>query len=127
MIAMKERKNKAREQACANINVRSFAMVAGLLLAILVFCGSLSYFIPQGHFQTDANNNIIPGTYEKGEVEGIALWRVLTAPVRVFASEDAVTILMISVFLLIMSGVFNLLDKTGGIKTFIHYTVYLRI
>ena len=30
---------------------------------------------------------------------------------RVFASEDAVTIIVISVFLLIMSGVFNLLDK----------------
>ena len=57
--------------------------------------------------------------YEKGEVDGIAIWRVLTAPVRVFASEDSLTIIMISVFLLIMSGVFNLLDKTGGIKVFI--------
>lgn len=96
-------------------------MVAALLLAILVFCGSLSYFIPQGAFETDASGNIIPGTYRKGHVEGIALWRVLTAPVRVFASEDALTIIMISVFLLVMSGVFNLLDKTGGIKAFISY------
>lgn len=92
-----------------------------LLLAVLLFCGSLSYFIPQGAFERDADNNIIPGTYEAGQVEGIALWRVITAPARVFASEDALTIIMISVFLLIMSGVFNLLDKTGGIKTFIVY------
>ena len=54
-------------------------------------------------------------------MEGIALWRVLTAPVRVFASEDALTIIMISLFLVIMSGVFNLLDKTGGIQAFILY------
>jgi len=99
-------------------------VVAVILLAILFFCGSLSYFIPQGAFETDANNNIIPGTYQKGQVEGIALWRVLTAPVRVFASEDAVTIVMISIFLLVMSGVFNLLDKTGGIKTFIAYIIH---
>ena len=99
-------------------------MVASLLLAILVFCGSLSYFIPQGAFQTDASGNIIPGTYRKGHVEGIALWRVLTAPVRVFASEDAITIIMISIFLLVMSGVFNLLDKTGGIKAFISYIMH---
>ena len=111
----------AKEQAYSNISVRSFLIVAVLLLVILLFCGSLSYFIPQGSFETDANNNIIPGTYEKGQVQGIAVWRVLTAPVRVFASEDAVTIIVISVFLLIMSGVFNLLEKTGGIKTFIHY------
>ena len=93
--------------------------VVVLLVAVLIFCGSLSYFVPQGAFQRDADNNIIPGTYREGEVEGIAFWRVLTAPVRVFASEDALTIIMISIFLLVMSGVFNLLDKTGGIKSFI--------
>jgi len=92
-----------------------------ILLAILFFCGSLSYWIPQGAFETDAIGNIIPGTYQKGSVEGIALWRIVTAPVRVFASEDAVTIIVISIFLLVMSGVFNLLDKTNGIKTFIGY------
>jgi len=99
-------------------------MVAALLLAILFFCGSLSYFIPQGSFETDADNNIIPGTYQQGQVEGIAIWRILTAPIRVFASEDAVTIIMISIFLLVMSGVFNLLDKTGGIQTCIVYIMH---
>ncbi len=91
------------------------------MLAVLVFCGTLSCFIPQGAFQKDADGQIIPGTYEAGAIEGIAVWRVLTAPIRVFASEDALTIIMISVFLLVMSGVFNLLDKTGGIKTFISH------
>ena len=95
--------------------------VAALLLAVLFFCGSLSYFVPQGAFERDADSNIIPGTYQAGKVEGIAIWRVLTAPLRVFVSEDAITIIMISIFLLVMSGVFNLLDKTGGIKTFIAY------
>lgn len=94
------------------------------MLAVLFFCGSLSYFIPQGAFQRDVGQNIIPGTYQAGEVEGIALWRVLTAPFRVFASEDGLTIIMISIFLLVMSGVFNLLDKTGGIQTFISYIMH---
>ena len=97
--------------------------MAVLLLAVLIFCGSLSYFIPQGRFERDINQNIIPGTYQVGEVVGIAPWRVLTAPFRVFASEDGLTIIMISIFLLVMSGVFNLMDKTGGIKTFIEFIV----
>ena len=108
-----------KEQATANINLRSFILVVSILAAILVFCGSLSYFIPQGSFATDDAGNIIPGTFQQGEIEGIAVWRVLTAPVRVFASEDGVTIIVISIFLLVMSGVFNLLDQTGGIKVFI--------
>ena len=118
---MKERETKAREKAYSNISVRSFVTVVALLVAVLIFCGSLSYFVPQGAFERDGDNNIIPGTYQAGEVRGVALWRVITAPVRVFASEDGLTILMISLFLLVMSGVFNLLDKTGGIKTFIAY------
>ena len=98
--------------------------VAALLLAVLFFCGSLSYFIPQGAFERDTDGNIIPGTYQAGGIEGIAVWRVITAPIRVFASEDALTIIMISIFLLVMSGVFNLLDKTGGIKTFIEFIMH---
>lgn len=112
---------KSKEQAYSNISVRSFVTVMVLLLVVLLLSGSLSYFVPQGNFQRAADGNIIPGSYQAGDVEGIALWRIFTAPVRVFASEDAITIIMISVFLLVMSGIFNLLDKTGGIKAFIAY------
>jgi uncharacterized ion transporter superfamily protein YfcC len=38
---------------------------------------------------------------------------------RLLYYKDALTIIVISVFLLIMSGVFNLLEKTGGIRVFI--------
>lgn len=116
---MSSTKEKQKQQAYSNISLRSFLTVAAILLVMLFLCGSLSYFIPQGTFQRDALGNILPGTYEAGNVKGIAFWRILTAPARVFASGDGLTILMISLFLLIMSGVFNLLDKTGGIKTFI--------
>lgn len=121
MNIMKKKSSEQKEKAYSSISVRSFMVVAVILLAALIFCGSLSYFVPQGAFERDASNNIIPGTYQMGEVDGIAIWRVVTAPVRVFASEDGITIIMISIFLLIMSGVFNLLEKTGGIKTFIAY------
>lgn len=84
-----------------------------------MFCGALSYFVPQGAFERDTAGNIIPDTYTKGEIDGISFWRVLTAPFRVFASSDAITIIMISIFLLVMSGIFNIMEKTGGIKTFI--------
>ncbi len=124
MIQTKQREKTEQHGAYSSISVRSFVTVAVLLLAVLVFCGSLSYFIPQGAFERDADQNIIPGTYQAGEVEGIALWRVITAPVRVFASEDGLTILMISIFLLVMSGVFNLLDKTGGIRSFIDFIMH---
>jgi uncharacterized ion transporter superfamily protein YfcC len=107
------------EKSFSTIELKSFITVVCILVSVILICGLLSYFIPQGSFLRDDKGQIIVGSYVKGEVDGIAFWRILSAPVRVFASEDAVTIIMISVFLLIMSGVFNLLDKTGGIKIFI--------
>jgi len=108
-----------KEKAFASISVKSFIMIAGLLILFVILAGVLSYFIPQGSFVRDETGAIIPGTFSKGAVDGIAFWRVLTAPFRVFFSEDGLTVFMICLFLLVMSGVFNILEKTGGIKIFI--------
>ena len=106
-------------QASANIGLRSFITVVIILVSLLAISGILSYVIPQGEFSLDENGVIIADSYVKGKVEGIAIWRILTAPVRVFASDDALTIIMISAFLLVMSGVFNMLEKTNGTKVLI--------
>lgn len=115
----KKSERKSENQSSMNISVRVFLTVMAVLIAVLVLSGALSYCIPQDSFLRDDDGIILTETYEEGIVSGIALWRVITAPVRVFASSDGLTIIMISLFLLIMSGVFNLLEKTGGIKIFI--------
>lgn len=107
------------DKTSANIGLRSFLTVVIILVFLLAISGILSYVIPQGEFSLDDDGVIITDSYVKGEIEGIAIWRILTAPVRVFASEDALTIIMISVFLLVMSGVFNMLEKTNGTKILI--------
>lgn len=94
-------------------------MVVAILLAIIVFCAALTYIIPQGTFLRDENNNIILNSYTAGKISGIAPLKVLSAPLRVFASGDGITIIMISIFLLVMSGIFNILEKTGGTKILI--------
>ena len=110
---------KKKEKSFSNIGLRSFLTVVILLSVVLIISGALSYFIPQGQFQRDDMGAIIPDTYTQNGIGGIAVWRVLTAPFRVFVSDDSLTIIMISVFLLVMSGIFNLIDKTGGIKVLI--------
>ena len=111
--------SKANNGASANIGLRSFVTVMIILFSLLIISGVLSYVIPQGSFEVDENGTIITDSFTPGEVDGIAIWRILTAPIRVFASEDALTIIMISVFLLVMSGVFNLIEKTNGTKVVI--------
>lgn len=116
-------KIEQKEEAFSHIGRKSFFVVVILLLALIIVTAILTYCIPQGWYQRDEQGMIIDGTYRQGLVDGIALWRVITAPFRVFVSSDAVTIIMISVFLLIMSGVFNLLEKTQGLRIIIGRTV----
>ena len=116
-------KGECREQAFSTISRKSFFVVVVLLLSIILLSWILTFIVPQGQYERDESGMIIDGTFSQGPAKGIALWRVLTAPFRVFASEDALTIIMISVFLLIMSGVFNLLEKTEGLRVIIGRTV----
>lgn len=121
MTKIKSSEKMQKEQAFSTINTKAFFSVVAILVSILLVSGLLSYIVPQGAYERDTTGSIILDTYVQGGVSGISFWKVLTAPVRVFASSGAVTLLAISVFLLIMSGIFNLIDKTGGIKTFIVY------
>ncbi len=102
-----------KERSFLRINRRAFFVVLGMLVVIIAASALLTLFIPQGEYSAD-------GTYTQGEIHGIAFWRVITAPFRVFfAGSDGVRVIMISVFLLVMSGVFLIVEKTGGIKAVI--------
>ncbi len=113
--ASSEEKAKEKERSFTHINRRAFFLVLGLLVVILAITALLTLWVPQGKYEN--------GVYIAGKTEGIAFWRVITAPFRVFFSSDGLTIAMISVFLLVMSGVFNIIEKTGGIKAIIGLAV----
>ncbi len=120
---MTEEKQKKKEKAFASISVKSFIVVVAILTFMIALCGILSLVIPQGQFERTADGEIIAGTFTQGEASGLAFWKIITAPVRVFFAEGSLTIIMICLFLLIMSGVFNLLEKTNGIKVIMNRLV----
>ncbi len=112
-----------KEKTQSAIGIKSFLVITVMLTAILILAGVLSYFVPQGQFKYTDDGKIIAGTYEKGVVQGIPVWRILTAPFRVFFGSDALNVIMISLFLLVMAGVFNVMEKTNGVKTLIEKCV----
>ena len=95
---MKKEIEEKKEKSFSAINVKSFISVVVVLVAIIALSGLLTLIIPQGAFLRDANGEIIAGTFIKGEVKGIAFWKVLTAPFRVFVADGGITIIMISLF-----------------------------
>ena len=55
-----------QNKSFSGIETRSFIIVVLILCAVLIFCGMLSYLIPQGQFERDADGAIIAGTFEIG-------------------------------------------------------------
>lgn len=111
-----DKEKELKEKAFSSISAKSFISVVIILVTLIAICGVLTLIIPQGSFQRGESGEIIADTFTLGEVKGIEFWRIITAPFRVFFVDGGITIIMISLFLLIMSGVFNLLDKTDGMK-----------
>ena len=112
-------KVSTKEKSSTNINLKSFLTVTLILCFLIAVAGILSNVIPQGKYDYSATGEIIAGSYVKLGVQGIEFWRIITAPFRVFFASDSLNIIMISIFLIIMSGVFCVMEKTGGVKALI--------
>lgn len=102
------------------IDKKTLLGILALLAAIMILAGILTQVVPTGVYDTDADGSIINGTYhriDKSEV-GYSFWRVFLAPVEtfLFAPSDAMTGVIIILFITIIGGTFLVLDKSGVLK-----------
>ena len=101
------------------ISKKSFFSSVFILLLLMIGAGILTHVIPSGAFERtmiDGKEAIVPGTFAFTEAGGYPVWRWFTAPFEVLWSDDAVTVIMIIVFICIIGGVFCALDKSGMLK-----------
>ena len=101
------------------ISKKAFLNVVYILLALILSAGVISFLIKPGSFDRDQEGMVISGTFSYLSDSNYAIWRILTAPFEVLVGPDAVSVIAIGLFLIILGGTFNVMDKTGGIKTMI--------
>ncbi len=102
-----------------NINKKSFFSVLIILASLMIVVFILTYIIPQGTYARDVDGNIIAETFQYIEGENLPIYKLFLAPFAVFASSDGLTIIMICLFLLVLGGFFQVMDKTHGIEAII--------
>lgn len=111
----KEKKNEG-----LNISVKSFLTATIIIFILMVITYGLTFLIPGGEYAriVDANGNTVidtAGGYK--EVEGgIPFLKWLLSPVLVLGAEGRGSLIAIIIFLLVIGGVFNSLDKCGLMK-----------
>jgi len=112
--------NSTNEKKGLDINVKSFITAIVIIFALMCLTYLLTFVIPGGEYArtTDANGDTVIDTvngfsYVSG---GIPFWKWILSPFLVLAAEGSSTIIAVIVFLLVIGGVFNGLDKCGLMK-----------
>lgn len=111
---------ESNEKKGLNISARCFITAIAVIFALMVVTYILTFVIPGGEYArtTDANGSIIIDTeagfkYVDG---GIALWKWILSPFIVLGADGSTTLIAVIIFLLVIGGVFNSLEKCGLMK-----------
>lgn len=100
-----------------NISAKSFVTAIAVIFALMVLTYVLTFAIPGGEYArtTDASGDtVIDAAAGFQYVEGgIPFWKWLLSPFLVLGSEGGGAIIAVVVFLLVIGGVFNSLEKCG--------------
>lgn len=86
---------KETEKKGLNISAKSFVTAILVIFALMVLTYGLTFIVPGG---------------------GIPFGKWILSPILVLGSEDNVSLIAVLIFLLVIGGVFNCLDKCGLMK-----------
>ncbi len=103
------------ERQIFQINKRSFLTIVIILLFLIVLALILALTLQKGIYVNDIYTEVNTN---------VSLWRLVLSPILVLTSSAAPIIIVISVFILILGGSFNLMDKTGGIEAILNYFIH---
>ena len=100
-----------------DISKTTFLAVLGILSFLIIISVILTYVLPKGQFAVDENGLINYDQYSViEEATGINIFKGLFAPILVLFSSDGLTILMLSLFLMIISATFQVMSDVDGMK-----------
>ena len=111
---------KNNRKRLINISQKTFIQVIILLAALMATAIILTYIVPRGEFSTLADGSPDYLKYiRRDDLSGLPLIQGIFAPVLVFFSEDGLTLLMLSLFLMVISAAFQTMNDAGGIRSLI--------
>jgi uncharacterized ion transporter superfamily protein YfcC len=107
------------EKAGAQISKKAFIQSFLILLLLMVVAGVLTRVLPAGSYERfvqDGRTIIDPASFKLTDAVNLPIWRWFTAPVETLWGSDALVIITIIVFILLVSSAFAVLDKSGILK-----------
>ena len=108
---------KSKSKGGLDISVKSFITAIAVIFALMVLAYLLTFIIPSGEYArtvNEAGQSIIDMNAGFNYVEGnLPFWKWLLSPILVLAGSGSGTLIAVIIFLLVIGGAFNCLDKSG--------------
>lgn len=108
------------EKGTLNISIRSFIVAIAVIFVLMVASYAMTFVVPGGQYTRVINadgNPIIDSSSEFIPVSGgIPFFKWLLSPVLVLGAEGGGTLIAVIIFLLVVGGAFNSLDRCGLMK-----------
>ena len=95
-------------------------------MSLMIIAGILTYVVPAGTYEKeiiDGREVIIAGSYEFTERPDYPPWRWAIAPFEVLGSDDAIMVVGIILFIIVIGGSFSAMERAGVMKEVITRTV----
>ena len=103
-----------------NISTKSFLTAIVVIFALMVLTYVLTFIIPGGEYartEDEFGNTVIDVAGGFQNVEGgISFGKWLLSPILVLTADGSAAVIAVLIFLLVIGGVFNSLDKCGLMK-----------
>ena len=111
---------KTGPDSLVNLSTKTFIQVCALLLAMMVAAIVLTYVLPKGSFAQNPDGSTNYLAYQRIEdAKGIPIYKGLLAPILVFGSDNGLTLIMLSLFLVTVFAAFQVMNDVGGIRTLV--------
>ncbi len=109
-----------KEKKGLNISTKSFITAIVVIYLLMILTYILTFLIPGGAYvriPDRSGNSVIDVARGYRSVQGgIPFWKWLLSPILVLGAEGNGSLIAVIIFLLVIGGVFNSLDKCGLMK-----------
>ena len=119
---------KPQNSGSMTLSVKSFLSTVAILLSLMMLAGVLTQVLPQGTYERTVSEAgyemIVDGSYHVlDNADKLPVWRWFTAPVEMLGDAQALTAIVIIVFILLVGGTFAILEKAGVFRCLIAVTI----
>lgn len=116
------------ENKIIDINRKTYLQIVFMLFMLMVVAIAITYVIPKGTFEMTINEfgkEVYDYTkYIKlPEKSGVNIFKGIFSPILVLFSGDGLSLLMLSIFILVIAGAFQIMSDTNGMNMIVYYFI----